>query len=514
MAEVPWLGRLVASRYRLIARLGEGHIAEVYLARHVLIDRLSAIKVLRAELGRDRGMRKLFLREAKAVNRINHPNIVEITDYGETVDTAYLVMEYVPGEPLSRHLARGPLGWERASRVGLQIGLALSRAHEMGVIHRDIKPSNVLVIQRRGGDDFVKLTDFGVAKLLSATPVVGKATTGLVPAQLTPGYVAPEMRMLGMLDARSDVYSLGVLVYEAATGCLPFPPDHDPRNRPRPRPVGDLLPDVPPLFDSLLARLLEVDPDERPRDAFEVVAMFRRILSASDAENEEVENEPPTERMAPKRRAKTGPKLLTMPFDRIGALCENAFRLVTDAVRESQYPVASEELDKAFELVEMVRRLQVLVASDSKALASLEERGRAMRGQFGSRLDELGNHRSRAMGWASSAAERGDFVRTQRLSGAHPIPAMDALLWEEATLEHEEGVSLSRADELGREVDELSQRLELANEAIEREKATLEAQLEGHVAALRALAGEAWMVLDALAEPFDLRLPTDLGSRI
>ncbi len=522
MTEVPWLGRLVASRYRLIARLGEGHIAEVYLARHVLIDRLSAIKVLRPELGRDRGMRKLFLREAKAVNRINHPNIVEITDYGETVDTAYLVMEYVPGEPLSRHLARGPLGWERASRVGLQIGLALSRAHEMGVIHRDIKPSNVLVIQRRGGDDFVKLTDFGVAKLLSATPVISKATTGLVPAQLTPGYVAPEMRMLGALDARSDVYSLGVLVYEAATGSLPFPPEHDPRNRPRSRPVGELLPDVPPLFDSLLARLLEVDPEERPRDAFEVVAMFRRILSASDAENDEVENEPPTERMAPKRRAKTGPKLLTMPFDRIGALCENAFRLVTDAVRESQrstegrqpIAVASEDLDKAFELVEMVRRLQVLVASDSKALASLEERGRAMRGQFGSRLDELGNHRSRAMGWASSAAERGDFVRTQRLSGAHPIPAMDALLWEEATLEHEEEVSLSRADELGREVDELSQRLELANEAIEREKATLEAQLEGHVAALRALAGEAWMVLDALAEPFDLRLPTDLGSRI
>jgi len=268
---------------------------------------------------------------------------------------------------------------------------------------------------------------------------------------------------------------------------------------------------VPPLFDGLLARLLQTDPEERPRDAFEVVAMFRRILSASE---DGPEDDPPTERMAPKKRAKTGPKLLTMPFDRIGALCENAFRLVTDRVRESQHSVASEELDKAFELVEMVRRLQLLVASDSKALAALEERGRAIRGQFGGRLDELGDHRSRAMGWASSIAERGDFVRTQRLSGAHPIPAMDAFLWEEATLEHEEEVSLSRADELGREVDELSQRLELANEAIEREKTTLEAQLEGHVAALRALAGEAWMALDALAEPFDLRLPTDLGARI
>src|SRR5688572_30198379 len=192
MREVPWLGRLVASRYRLIARVGEDHIAEVYLARHVLIDRLSAIKVLKPEMGRDKGLRKLFLREAKAVNRINHPNIVEISDYGETEDTAYLVMEYVPGEPLTRHLAEGPLGWERSSRIGLQIALALSRAHEMGVIHRDIKPANVLVIQRRGGDDIVKLTDFGVAKLLDNTPAVTRVTTGLVPTQLTPGYIAPE----------------------------------------------------------------------------------------------------------------------------------------------------------------------------------------------------------------------------------------------------------------------------------------------------------------------------------
>jgi serine/threonine-protein kinase len=137
-------------------------MADLYLARHVLIDRLSAIKVLRPDVGRDRGLRALFLREAKAVNRINHPNILEITDYGETDDTAYLVMEYVPGEPLKRLLGTGPLGWERATRIGLQIAYALSRAHEMGVIIGS-EPVNVIVVQQRAGDDLVKLTDFGVA---------------------------------------------------------------------------------------------------------------------------------------------------------------------------------------------------------------------------------------------------------------------------------------------------------------------------------------------------------------
>ncbi|NUP09505.1 MAG: serine/threonine protein kinase [Polyangiaceae bacterium] len=503
MRELPWLGRLVASRYRLIARLGEDNIAELYLARHVLIDRLGAIKVLRPEMGRDRALRKLFLREAKAVNRINHPNIVEISDYGETEETAYLVMEYVPGEPLTRLLAQGPVGWERASRIGLQIALALSRAHEMGVIHRDIKPTNVLVIQQRGGADIVKLTDFGVAKLLDSHTVVTK-TTGLVPTQLTPGYIAPEMRLVGTLDARSDIFSLGVLVYEAACGALPFPADAPASALPRLTPLGQLIPSAPPQLDLLLARLLAADPDDRPRDAFEVVAMFRAVLGDSLEPPPEVE--PPTERVVRKHRPSRGPKLLTMPFDRIAPLCERAFDAVSVAARGSMDPVDEDNIAKAAQLCTMLQRLHEIVTTDAKALAALEERARAIRSEFGARLDELGRDRSRAMGWATSVAERTEFVRAQRLSGAHPVNAMDALLWEEATLEHEEEVSIDRADELGQEFAELSARLDLANEAIERDKSTLEAQLEGHAAALRALAGEAWMLLETVAEPLGVTL--------
>src|SRR5437870_4703281 len=137
----PLLGRTIAQRYRLISQLGAGRVSSVYLARHVLIERLSAIKLVGAALGSDPAYRERFLREARAVNRINHPNIVEISDYGEADGLVYLVMEYVPGEALSRVLERGPIGFRRAANLGLQIASALGRAHQMSVIHRDLKPA-------------------------------------------------------------------------------------------------------------------------------------------------------------------------------------------------------------------------------------------------------------------------------------------------------------------------------------------------------------------------------------
>src|SRR5262249_2430883 len=154
----------------------------------------------------------------RAVNRINHPNIVEISDYGEAEGYVYLVMEYVPGEALVKALERGPLGWRRAASIGLQIASALGRAHQMGVIHRDLKPGNILLVARKEGAQ-AKLTDFGVAKMLDATTLT---TTSV--ALGTPGYVAPEYRDYGSIDARSDLFSLGVVLYETTSGALPFDP--------------------------------------------------------------------------------------------------------------------------------------------------------------------------------------------------------------------------------------------------------------------------------------------------
>src|SRR5580704_2383585 len=135
----PLIGRTLAARYRLVRRLGTGGMALVYLARHVMIDRLSAIKILRRDLGMDPSHRERFLRVARAVNRINHPNIVEITDLGESDGLVFLVMEYVEGDSLLAALRRGRFVWTRAARIASQVASALARAHELGVIHRDLK---------------------------------------------------------------------------------------------------------------------------------------------------------------------------------------------------------------------------------------------------------------------------------------------------------------------------------------------------------------------------------------
>ncbi len=274
----PLIGRTVGGRFRLIQRLGSGGMSSVYLARHVLIDRLMAIKTLRRDLARDPVQRDRFLREARAVNRINHENIVEITDYGESDDgLVYLVMEYVPGDPLLSYLAQGPFAPLRALDIAEQCAGALGRAHQMGVIHRDLKPENILLVQRKERRDFVKLLDFGIAKILDAPSLTGSQ-------QIfgTPGYIAPEYIQSTAIDGRADIYSLGCILYEMVTGALPFDYEYP----------GDLLvkhvteppirpsvrhPLVDPPVEELILRALAKDPAERFRDAFHFNAELRKV---------------------------------------------------------------------------------------------------------------------------------------------------------------------------------------------------------------------------------------------
>lgn len=265
----PLVGRTIAGRYRLISRLGVGGMSSVYLARHVMIERLMAIKTLRPELSRDPIQRDRFLREARAVNRINHDNIVEITDFGDTEDgLVYLVMEYVPGESLYRTLTRDLFAPARAINIARQVAHALGRAHQMGVVHRDLKPENILLVDRPGRPDFVKILDFGIAKILDAPSLTGSQ-------QIfgTPGYIAPEYIASSDIDGRADLYSLGVLMYEMITGALPFEYEYP----------GDLLikhmtespippvkrrPELDPALNDFIMRCLEKNPDQRFRDAF------------------------------------------------------------------------------------------------------------------------------------------------------------------------------------------------------------------------------------------------------
>ena len=263
-----WIGKTVGGRYRLISKLGAGGMSSVYLARHVLIDRLVAVKVLRRDLAQDPVQRDRFIREARAVNRVNHENIVEITDFGESEDgLVYLVMEYVPGEALLRALGAAPFPAGRSLHICQQIGTALGRAHQMGVVHRDLKPENVLLVPTKDEGDFVKILDFGIAKILDAPSLTGSQ-------QIfgTPGYIAPEYIQSTAIDGRADLYSLGVILYEMVTAALPFDYEYP----------GDLLvkhvtePPIPPrqraevepAMEDLILRCLEKNPDDRFRDAY------------------------------------------------------------------------------------------------------------------------------------------------------------------------------------------------------------------------------------------------------
>jgi serine/threonine-protein kinase len=278
----PLLGRTIAARYRIIRRLGAGGMANVYLARHLIIERQSAIKVLRHDLALDPSSRERFLREARAVNRINHPNIVEITDYGEFEGMAYLVMEYVEGDSLLAALKRGPLPWPRAVHLASQVVSALGRAHQMGVIHRDLKPENVILVgpSHRAGtrEEQVKLTDFGIARIVDLPRLTfSEQMFG------TPGYIAPEYVEGAPVDARADLYAVGVVLYEMMTGVLPYDARTQadklvkPLSSP-PIPPGQRVAGLPTELEALVLRLLARFPDDRPRDAFVVVDALSDIL--------------------------------------------------------------------------------------------------------------------------------------------------------------------------------------------------------------------------------------------
>ena len=276
-----YLGRTIASRYRLIKRLGLGGMSSVYLARHIIIDRLSALKILRKELGLNPSHRERFLREARAVNRINHRNIVEISDVGEADGVAYLVMEYVEGDSLHAHVQRGRFDWQRAARIGIQMASALARAHQMGIVHRDLKPENVLILRDDAGRDIVKLTDFGIAKIMDMPSLTfSEQLFG------TPGYIAPEYVEGIPSDERADLYSLGVVLYEMITGTLPYewegqadlllkPITH------APIPPSQRVGILPPGLESLLLSMLARRADERPADAFVVHDVLVDILRRS-----------------------------------------------------------------------------------------------------------------------------------------------------------------------------------------------------------------------------------------
>jgi len=219
------VGQTLDGRYFVDKKIGEGGMGVVFSARHAVIERPLAIKVLKREAMRDTGTIRRFVQEAKAASRIGHPNIVDVTDFGTTPDgMTYSVMEFVPGHTLGSALRHGaPFPALRAIRITAQIARALGAAHDKGIVHRDLKPENVFLLDRDGREDFVKIVDFGIAKV---APLAGQAAeprlTRAGSVFGTPEYMAPEQAAgRGDTDGRVDIYALGVILYEMICGQVP-----------------------------------------------------------------------------------------------------------------------------------------------------------------------------------------------------------------------------------------------------------------------------------------------------
>ncbi|MDA8365741.1 MAG: Stk1 family PASTA domain-containing Ser/Thr kinase, partial [Actinomycetota bacterium] len=279
--------RVFSQRYELNHLIARGGMAEVYRAHDRLLDRPVALKVLFPELSVDRSFVERFRREAQAAANLSHSNIVPVFDWGEDGGTYFIVMEFVDGRPLSAILkTAGPLSAERTADIGAHVAAALGYAHRHGVIHRDVKPGNVLITD----DGQVKVTDFGIARAVNTEESLTQ--TGAVMGTAT--YFSPEQAEGMGVDARSDIYSLGVVLFEMVTGRPPFLGDtpvavaskHVRDHPPAPREIN---PAVPPTFEAVILKAMAKDPAFRYQTAEDLRADLlrfnegRSVLAMSDA---------------------------------------------------------------------------------------------------------------------------------------------------------------------------------------------------------------------------------------
>jgi serine/threonine-protein kinase len=401
----PMLGRVIAGRYRLEVRIGEGGMGVVYRARHVLIDRIVAVKLIRPDLRGETHLRAWMLREARAANRVDHAHIIDIHDIGETEEgELYLVMEYLVGLSLSSELARGTMQLSRGVDILEQMCAALARAHDLGVVHRDLKSDNILLTTRGGRKDFVKILDFGLAHLAMDPRLAPKgAVFG------TPEYMAPEQARGEEATAQSDLYALGVLFFEMLTGQLPFRSDDREtllemqRTAVAPRPRS-IKPDVLPSAEGIVVKLLEKDRRKRFQDAHHLHEELKTLQRSLPSTPWEV--------------AATGDNVAPPPPPppQSEGVIEWASRAALFSRMVSRaYPAGNPPADvqsatsQAWDLAARATRLEGEVASHTRKLEALERRGRALRAEIGRKVEELAHEESRAL--RDLSAEQAEVAR-------------------------------------------------------------------------------------------------------
>ena len=296
------IGRVFGDRYQVEALIGRGGMGWVFRGTHRVMEQPIALKVMRQGLAADLAAVKRFYKEARACSKLCHHNTIKVHDFGVTDDGfSYIVMEFLEGQPLNQVLAeQGSLGARRSSRIAIQVCRSLDEAHEQGIVHRDLKPGNIFLRRMHGEEDYVKVLDFGIAKFVSGDLHDETLTkTGMLIG--TPRYASPEQAKGRKLDRRSDIYSLGIILYQMLAGRVPFdapstagliakqiyePPP------PLPETVGEEP--LPPALSTLVGQMLNKNPNRRPATAREVAERLADLVETGTHPAQPAPAEPPS----------------------------------------------------------------------------------------------------------------------------------------------------------------------------------------------------------------------------
>jgi serine/threonine-protein kinase len=438
----PLIGKTIAGCYVIEDMLGEGGMSTVYRARHKLVDRPCAIKVMNPALATDAKVRERFRREARSTQAIAHPNVIEIFDQGEMDDgVPYIVMDLLDGGTLSTLVDAGVVAVERSLPIMIQIARGIARAHDLGVVHRDLKPDNIFLCRRDGRRDLVKILDFGIAR--------SRADTRLTNAgELfgTPQYMAPERISSGEAGPSVDLYALGVIFFEMATGQLPFSaPDpatflirHLKEVPPRPR---TLDPRVPERLDALVLQLLEKDPRARPVDAHRVE---HDLVDISRSLRIAIPPEPEADPSSSRPAARTLP---TATIDQWSQRL-SVFEQMAERAYGANLPDAqTRALSDLKRLVREFGQVRAASAKEQRALEDIDARGRDGRQRLGFAVDALGLDASKARDELRAARSDldGPAESVKRAAEAYVVAKRELVTWEGRSAQREPYRQLAEA---------------------------------------------------------------------
>ncbi len=389
------IGTELAGRYRVLERIGEGAMGEVYLVEHRHLGRREALKILHATHAKAPELLSRFRREARATNRLQHPNIVAVYDFGQLPDGKFfLTTEYADGETVDARMARvGRFSPTGARDMLAQVADAIDHAHARGVIHRDLKPDNMVLVPRRGGQgEIVKVLDFGIAKIIAPDYADSLRSTNPSDVLGTPPYMSPEQVHGNGTDPRIDIYAVGCVAYELLAGVPPFDGDwidimqaHVATEPPR---ICDRRPDVTLELQEVILKCLEKDPGKRFQTGKEIRAALDRVPDTQDDASPPQQQARPA---GPSNRISTGASTVQLTSKDVESTFQATLRRVAEALidrgcRDFRLTVATAEITSVDSELERIRGE---VAELQRRIDAVEQRGREFESSLRFAMGEL-----------------------------------------------------------------------------------------------------------------------------